>query len=107
MSGESSTLPGGSSPVVEIPEDRAPAHKKDEPIDISSGDESFVTEPEEIDLDEINILYCCCGESRKGDVKHCLEELARAVGNQRRQFWSPRSTYAEVETPMTSLTKLY
>ena len=39
-----------------------------ESIDISSEDEGTSTEPEEADRIVISILYCYCGESRKGDI---------------------------------------
>ena len=48
-----------------------------ESIEVISEDEAATTEPEDNDLDIYNVLYAYCGESRKGDIKECLDELAK------------------------------
>ena len=35
-----------------------------------------MTDPEENDKQQIDILYCYCGESRRGDIKDCIEQIA-------------------------------
>ena len=68
----------GPPPMEHVPKqtDRAVVEIS-ETVDVSSEDDAATTEPEDNDLDIYKIMYAYCGESRKGDIKECLDELAK------------------------------
>ena len=61
------------APPVEVSQSDALRHQQ------SPEAEEATTEPEEEDIDIINILYIFCGVTRKGDIAECLQRISKNV----------------------------